>query len=281
MIKERINIKSVDWLHSNLNAENMVVLDASIPKATAKNSAITTEDVGIKGTRFFDIKTAFSDTTAAFPNTLPSEEKFTSSAQQLGINRDSVIVIYDRIGIYSSARAWYLFKAMGHKNVMVLDGGLPAWEKAGYSVEKRQDASMKSGNFQANYSKNYFYDSSDVLSKLHDDSTLILDARAEDRFDGSVPEPRDGLRSGHIPSSKSMPFTSVQQDGILLPTSDLETIFTLKETKEKALVFTCGSGVTACVLALAATELGLKNIKVYDGSWTEWGSKHELPIEKK
>lgn len=280
MITARENIKSAAWLYSNLNTQNMVILDASIPKVTTKNETVSTENMGIKGARFFDIKTAFSDTTATFPNTLPSEEKFTQSAQELGINSDSLIVVYDSIGIYSSARAWYLFKAMGHKNVVVLDGGLPAWKKAGYTVEKREDTVLKTGNFQANYASNYFYNASDVLSKLGNNNTLILDARAQDRFEGSVPEPRKGLRSGHIPSSKSMPFTSLLQDGNLRSNNELEKIFTSKDTSNKALIFTCGSGVTACVLALAATELGIKNTRVYDGSWTEWGSKHELPIEK-
>ncbi|PCH75921.1 MAG: sulfurtransferase [Flavobacteriaceae bacterium] len=275
------NIKSVEWLYNNLNTKHLVILDASMPKATDKNTSDSTANYGIKGTRFFDIKTAFSDTTAAFPNTLPSAEKFTASAQQLGINNDSIIVVYDRLGIYSSARAWYLFKAMGHKNVVVLDGGLPAWEKAGYPIEKREDIAIKPGDFQANYAASYFYNATDVLSKLNDDSTLILDARTTDRFEGSVAEPREGLRSGHIPSSKSMPFASLLQEGYLLANNELEKIFTLKETHNKALVFTCGSGVTACVLALAATEVGLKNIKVYDGSWTEWGSRHELPIVSK
>lgn len=278
---ERSNIKRVAWLHRHLNAKNIVILDASIPMATEKKASTNTNHYGIKGARFFDIKNAFSDPTAPFPNTLPSEDKFTNAAQQLGLNNDSIIVIYDRQGIYSSARAWYLFKAMGHKNVQVLDGGLPAWKKAGYSIENTQHTAFKLGDFQANYSLDYFYDASEVLSKLQDDQTLILDARSEDRFDGTVKEPRKGLRSGHIPSSKNIPFTSLQRDGLLLPTSDLETIFKLKGTKDQALIFTCGSGVTACVLALAATELGIKNTRVYDGSWTEWGSKHELPIEKK
>jgi len=277
---ERTNIKSVAWLHEHLDTDNIIILDASMPKATATAVEKTQATKRIKGARFFDIKTAFSDTSSFFPNTVPSQKQFTESAQKLGVNNDSIIVVYDALGIYSSARAWYLFKAMGHKNVVVLDGGLPAWERAGFSSIATDEAVPKPGNFQAVFEASYFYDYTEVLSKLQDTDTLILDARAQDRFVGRVAEPREGLRSGHIPSSKSMPFTSLLENGILLSTSKLEAIFKWKGTADKSLVFTCGSGVTACVLALAATELGIENTSVYDGSWTEWGSKHELPVEK-
>jgi len=280
METERTNIKSVEWLNEHLSTENIIILDASIPKVTATTTEKTPTTKRIKGARFFDIKTAFSDTSSDFPNTVPRAEKFTASAQKLGINSDSFIVVYDSQGIYSSARAWYLFKAMGHKNVVVLNGGLLAWKKAGFPTTSNNEGVYKPGNFQATYNASYFYNTTDVLSKLHDKKSLILDARAQNRFDGSVEEPREGLRSGHIPSSKSMPFTSLLQDGILLPTSKLHTAFKAIKATDKSLIFTCGSGVTACVLALAATELGIENKRVYDGSWTEWGSKHELPIEK-
>jgi len=280
METKRTNIKSVEWLNEHLSTENIVILDASIPKVTATTTEKIPTTKRIKGARFFDIKTAFSNTSSVYPNTVPSAEKFTASAQKLGINSDSFIVVYDSQGIYSSARAWYLFKAMGYKNVVVLNGGLPAWEKAGFSTTSNDEGEYKLGNFQATYDASYFYNTTDVLSKLQDNESLILDARAQNRFDGSVKEPREGLRSGHIPSSKNMPFTSLLQNGILLPTSKLHTAFKAIKATDKSLVFTCGSGVTACVLALAATELGIENTRVYDGSWTEWGSKHELPIEK-
>lgn len=268
---------SVEWLAENLNNPNLVILNATIKKATDKSSLSVNEVPQIKNARFFDIKNVFSDTSSNLPNTFPSAEQFEREARKLGINNDSLIVVYDVYGFYSCARAWWLFKSFGHENIAVLDGGLPAWNAKKYPVESQKEYLGAQGDFKANYQENSIKDYKEVLAKTKDTNTVILDARATNRFTGEVEEPRAGLRSGHIPNSKSLPFSQLIKDGKFMDDEELAKKF--KTYANKELVFTCGSGVTACILALGAEKAGLKNISVYDGSWTEWGSREELPIE--
>jgi len=247
-----------------------VILDASIPKVTGGDTSVS--EVQIPSARFFDLKHKFSDVSAPFPTTFPSEEQFTGSAQELGINKDSAIVIYDDIGIYSSPRAWWLFKAFGHDNVAVLDGGLPAWINEGLKAEQKQNYSGKSGNFQARYRPELMKFFEDVQRESQDKKNLIIDARSERRFKGLDPEPRAGLRSGTIPNSVNLPFEDLLIDQHFKNKEELKKIFKKFAKEEDQITFSCGSGITACVLALGAEMAGYKNISVYDGSWTEWGS---------
>jgi thiosulfate/3-mercaptopyruvate sulfurtransferase len=261
---------SSQWLHQNLNASNIVVLDASIPKVTDNNSL--EETIQIPHTRFFDIKNKFSDVSAKFPSAVPSVDQFTNEAQKLGINKDSAIVIYDDKGIYSSARAWYLFKAFGCNNVAVLDGGLPGWKKESFQIEDKTSLEIEGGNFEGKYNSEYFKFFDDVKSISNDSKCLILDARSSNRFKGAVPEPREGLRSGTIPNSRNLPFTDLINGNCLKSNEELKAIFNNLAKPDKKLIFSCGSGITACILALAAEMVNYKNLSVYDGSWTEYGS---------
>lgn len=270
---------SVDWLFENFDAPNLVILDATIPKV-GQSAVNTSQGVGIKNALFFDIKHTFSDKNATFPNTLVSPQIFEKEVRKLGINKDSVIVVYDLHGIYSSPRAWWLFKAMGHANVAVLDGGFPEWEKANFPVGIIENYQGDLGNFRVNYRPDKIYDYQKVLKVISDKNKLIIDARSTDRFKGLRPEPREGLRSGHIPNSKNLPYTELILDGKMLAKTELSQKFNKLISAETALVFSCGSGITACILALGAETAGYKNLAVYDGSWTEWGSLHELLIEK-
>jgi len=269
---------SVQWLFDNLNAPNLVILDATIPKVGQSAQNLNTKE-GIKEALFFDIKNVFSEKNAPFPNTIVSPEVFEYETRKMGINNDSAIIIYDKHGVYSSPRAWWLFKAMGHKNVAVLDGGFPQWKRVHYPSGKINDYKGESGNFKANYQPNSIFNYHNVLEALSNEDNLILDARSEDRFKGIKPEPREGLRSGHIPNSKNLPFTELVKDGKMLPNSELFEKFNDYSSAPSKMIFSCGSGVTACILALGAEISGHKNISVYDGSWTEWGSLTELPIE--
>jgi thiosulfate/3-mercaptopyruvate sulfurtransferase len=272
---------SVDWLFKNLNNENLIVLDASIPKVIAKIEEIYTDDrLHIKGAIFFDIKNSFSDLNAVFPNTILSPKKFEESAQKIGINKDSCIVVYDDFGIYSSPRVWWMFQLMGFKNIAILDGGFPAWESEEYPTEKPQNHCSKKGNFIANYQKEKIKFTKDLFSAIKNESILIADARSKGRFYATEPEPRIDVKRGHIPNSVSMPYFEIVENGKLKSEQDLKKFFNTMNPKKKEFIFSCGTGITASVLALGAELSGLKNYAVYDGSWTEWGSTDGLPIER-
>jgi len=266
------SVVSVDWLHSNLEASNLIILDASIPKV-GKEDVPDLGELHIAKTIFFDLKNKFSDTNGKFPNTCPSEKQFTKAAQELGVNKNSAIVIYDSNGIYSSARAWWLFKTFGHNNVAVLSGGLPEWKQKDLPLEKKQNHKIENdGNFIARYQKGFVLSFEDIIAIENDSKFTILDARSENRFIGRVEEPRKGLRSGRIPNSLNLPFDNLLQKGNLLSKDELIILFNNATQNKENLVFSCGSGITACILALGADVLGFKNIAVYDGSWTEYGS---------
>ena len=269
IIKE--SIVSVDWLQANFKASNLIILDATIRKV-AQTQILDLEEHHIPKALFFDLKKEFSDVNAKFPNTCPSERQFTKAAQELSINKNSAIVVYDINGIYSSARAWWLFKTFGHNNVAVLNGGLPEWKRRGFPLEKQHSKTETKGNFIGKYQKEHFLFFEDIKAIQHNPKFTILDARSENRFKGIVKEPRKGLRSGRIPNALNLPFENVLEKGNLLPKDTLKNIFKNTTQNNEYLVFSCGSGITACVLALGADVLGYKNIAVYDGSWTEYGS---------
>ena len=261
---------SVNWLNNNLGAPNLIILDATIPKVTSGGSSNNEEQ--IPTSRFFDLKNKFSDVSAPFPTTFPSEEQFSKSAKELGINNDSAIVIYDEQGIYSSPRAWWLFKAFGHENVAVLDGGFPAWKKANFKVEEKHVFKGEIGDFKAKYRPELMKYFVDIKRNVQDKDYLVIDARSEARFKCLEPEPRVGLRMGTIPNSINIPFENLFVNDCFKNKNDLEAIFKEVVKKENQITFSCGSGITACVLALGAEMAGYKNLSVYDGSWTEWGS---------
>lgn len=259
-------IVSVSWLQDHQDAENLVILDGTI----GKNPDEACQQ--IPKARFFDIKNKFSNTADPFPNAFPSEEQFQKEARALGINNDSAIVVYDDKGIYSSARVWWLFKSFGLDNVAVLSGGFPAWKNAGLPSESAEVYSGASGNFKAMLKPETMQFFQDLKSVVQSHSQKVVDARSAERFQGKVPEPRAGLRQGTIPGSVNLPFTNLLEDGHLKSKIELEKALYMVAQKNEPLVFSCGSGITACVLALGATVAGYNNISVYDGSWTEWGT---------
>jgi thiosulfate/3-mercaptopyruvate sulfurtransferase len=272
-------IVSCDWLHQHLYDANLVVLNATIPKATAKKASSEKEVRIIPSARFFDIKGSFSDREAAFPNTMVSAVTFEVEAQKLGINQDSCVVIYDEHGIYSSPRAWWMFKAMGFENVAVLDGGLPQWESLGFETVTPSEETVAKGNFKANPKNSSFVAYHYVLDTIENSQHQILDARSSGRFHGTAPEPRAGVRSGHIPTSKSLPYSSLLNGNTFKNKEALQALYHEANQDCKSMIFSCGTGITACVLALGAEIIGYQDSLVYDGSWTEWGSLEHLPVE--
>ena len=260
------NIVSVSWLYQHSDDTNLIILDATINKIIDENS------IRIPKARFFDIKLKFSDTTAPFPSTLPSIKQFQEEARVLGINKDSFIVVYDDKGIYSSARAWWLFKVFGFDNVAVLDGGLPEWRHENLTIENYRNEIYTIGNFEAELRSNLMTDFNGINEFSLASNTLVIDARSKDRFLCKVDEPRLGLRRGTIPNSKNLPYTDLINGYKLKSTEELTKIFNNLVQDKANLVFSCGSGITACILALAATECNYNNLIVYDGSWTEYGT---------
>lgn len=272
------SLVSVEWLAKNLGAENLVILDASIKLVTRIQSGEQKAPVYIPGALRFDIDHEMSDKNTSLPHMMLPPEIFMEKAQQLGINQNSAIVAYDQVGLYSSPRAWCMFRAMGRDQVAVLDGGLPAWIEAGYETVPTLSTPSGRGDFIAQPQGGWFVDSSYVLGALTNPTFSVIDARSEGRFKGIEPEPRPGLRRGHMPNAANIPFTSVLENGRMLAKPKLQSIF--EKYKEKKMIFNCGSGVTACLVALAAEQAGYQNLKIYDGAWSEWGQPDSgLPVE--
>ena len=267
-----------EWLHNQMN-QTIIILDAS-QKNNISNKTPKYPNKVIPGAIDVDLKRDLSDPEGAFPNTFPLTSQFQETAQRLGVNHNSTIVVYDNLGIYNSPRVWWLFKAMGHEKVYVLDGGLSAWVDAGYETSTEHSTATTKGNFIARLNSESVKSYSDVLNNISTQDCSVLDARSKGRFDGTAPEPREGLGSGHIPNSKNLPYTEVLDGEFMKSKEELKFIFDCFSLPEKPIIFSCGSGLTACIILLAASLVSEKPLSVFDGSWTEWASTEGALIEK-
>ena len=270
---------SVNWLSQNLNAPNLVVLDVSLESNIA-NIKVEFPGIQIKGARYFDLKRKFSDLESRLPNTLPNPKYFSLASRNLGINNNSTIVVYDNIGIYASPRVWWMFKSMGHKNIAVLDGGLPSWKNKKYPTESIQNRVFPEGDFKAKFNPNLLKKAFNILENIKSKEAILVDARSNERFCGLIPETRKNLKSGHIPNAINLPFLEVLKDGKFLSTNEIYAIFKKLKIDKRSKIFTCGSGLTACILILVSTLISKDNHFLYDGSWSEWGQLEGVPIFK-
>ncbi|WAC48875.1 3-mercaptopyruvate sulfurtransferase [Asticcacaulis sp. SL142] len=232
----------------------------------------------IPGAQLFDIE-AISDRSTHLPHMAPTPDQFAEAMSDMGISEADHVVVYDQQGLFSAARVWWTFKLMGHPKVQILAGGLPAWKAAHMPVTEAIDNKHRTA-YKADFKANMVIGMDEIFSGLPHDQFMIFDARSRARFHGLTPEPRDGLRSGHIPQSHSLPYTELLTEGRLKPREELQAIFThMGLIPNQTAVTTCGSGVTAAILALALYEIGHEAVRLYDCSWAQWGQEHlDTPV---
>lgn len=257
---------SAQELNEIIDHNNVKIFDATYPSQAA-------EPVRIPGAQIFDIDD-IADPNASFNHTLPTPEVFQQKLQNLGLNQDDMVIIYDQRGLYmAAARAWWMMRVFGHKNVRVLNGGLPQWLVHGYGVEPMVETHPPKGDFTAEFQKHLYKSKDDILKNIQTSEFNVIDARAPDRFTGE----------GHIPQSHSLFFGGFidPQSGMITDADDIQNYWQNSgiASHKKPIAATCGSGVTACVNALALYQIGKTDVAVYDGSWTEWGSDPDTPKE--
>jgi len=272
---------STDWLAAHLKDPDLRVLDASWYMPDAGRDAKAEYDAGhIPGARFFDID-EISDQRSALPHMAPPVEKFISRMRAMGVGDGHQVVIYDGAGLFSAARVWWTFRLMGKTDVAVLDGGLPKWRAEGREIEDMPPV-LRDRHITVSRQAGLVKDVTQVAHASKLGEAEIIDARSAPRFRGEVAEPRPGLRSGHIPGSKNLPFGELfNADGTMKNDADLRAAFTAAGVDlSKPAITTCGSGVTAAILALGLERMGHRNWALYDGSWAEWGMYDDLRVAK-
>jgi thiosulfate/3-mercaptopyruvate sulfurtransferase len=268
---------STAWLADRLGPPAVVVVDASWHLPSSKRSAHSEFTAAhIPGAQFYDLD-AGAATDTPLPHMLPPPGKFAADMAAMGIGNGSTVVVYDSVGLFSAARLWWMLRVFGHDNSFVLDGGLPKWRAEGRATETGPARAFAQGRFEAVLHSQRVRTLSDVSAALTDGQTQLADARSPSRFRGEEPEPRPGVRPGHMPGSLNVHYASLlNADGTLKTGALLREAFQSRGVDlDKPIITTCGSGVTAAILSLALHELGLDAHSLYDGSWAEWGASQE------
>jgi thiosulfate/3-mercaptopyruvate sulfurtransferase len=272
---------STDWLAAHRADPDLRIIDASwyLPEA-GRDALAEYKAAHIPGARFFDID-AITDSRSALPHMAPPPEKFISRMRAMGIGDGHQVVVYDGSGLFSAARVWWTFRLMGKLDVAVLDGGFPKWRAEGRDIEDMPPI-MRDRHMTVSRQNQLVKDVTQVAHAAKLAEAEIIDARSSARFMGEAPEPRAGLRSGHIPGSKNVPFaTLLNGDGTMKPPAELRAVFEAAGVNlSKPAITSCGSGVTAAVLSLALERIGHRNHALYDGSWAEWGMYDDLAVAK-
>ena len=274
------SIVSTNWLYKNLGNNSLVVFDSSWHMPNMRRNALKEFKQGhIERSQYFDID-KISNKKSCLPHMTPSENFFQKIIRSFGVNNDSTIIIYDTLGIYSSPRVWWLFKYFGHEKTFILNGGLKKWLKENKPITKKI-FKHKIGNFKVKTNKLLKTNYKIILKNLNKKNFIILDARSNDRFKGKINEPRPNLKSGHIPKSKNLFWGDlITNRGTIKTKNNLKKILKKYNLKNKNIVTSCGSGITACILSFGLIYSNNLSSKVYDGSWSEWGSIKGLPIER-
>jgi thiosulfate/3-mercaptopyruvate sulfurtransferase len=271
---------AADWLAEHIDDPEIQIIDARMTPPGQDDRDLNAEYLAghIPGAVFFDIE-ALSDHTSPLPHMMPRAEAFAVAMRELGVSSDKHLVVYDEGNLFSAPRAWWMLRTFGVEMVSILAGGLEGWRRDELPLEQGTPE-LPEGDFDGHFDPQVIKRLTDVLLVSHEGSAQIVDARPAPRFNGLVAEPRPGMRSGHIPGALNVPWTELVINGELKTTDELNEIFARQGVDfERPIIASCGSGVTAAVVVLALTTLGVNGVSLYDGSWSEWGARTDLPIE--
>ncbi|EFX4151709.1 3-mercaptopyruvate sulfurtransferase [Shigella sonnei] len=269
-----------DWLAEHIDDPEIQIIDARMASPGQEDRNVAQEYLNghIPGAVFFDIE-ALSDHTSPLPHMLPRPETFAVAMRELGVNQDKHLIVYDEGNLFSAPRAWWMLRTFGVEKVSILGGGLAGWQRDDLLLEEGA-VELPEGEFNAAFNPEAVVKVTDVLLASHENTAQIIDARPAARFNAEVDEPRPGLRRGHIPGALNVPWTELVREGELKTTDELDAIiFGRGVSYDKPIIVSCGSGVTAAVVLLALATLDVPNVKLYDGAWSEWGARADLPVE--